>query len=87
MEEGHEGPTISHRHNLTYCHSGASGGPWIADFGLQSITGEANLLVGVASYRDKDKSRRYLGSSIFNDQFEDLVEEACKRPGNCANDG
>lgn len=65
---------------------GASGGPWIADFGVGALGEqgvESNHIVGIASYRDKDTSRKYLGSSILDDNFVELFEEACGREGNC----
>lgn len=62
---------------------GISGGPWISDFGTTNDHGEDNNVVGIASYRDEDLERRYLGSSVLDDTFLVMYNEACKVEGNC----
>lgn len=44
---------------------------------------EVNQIVGISSYRDSDLTRRYLGSSVMNVAFVDLMRTACAVQGNC----
>jgi V8-like Glu-specific endopeptidase len=62
---------------------GSSGGPWVQNFGAYSIgevpgiMGEPNRIVGVTSYAPLDTSQRYLGASIFNDNFNNMITRMC----------
>eukprot|EP01125_Pyxidicula_operculata_P010419 TRINITY_DN3427_c0_g1_i6.p1 TRINITY_DN3427_c0_g1~~TRINITY_DN3427_c0_g1_i6.p1 ORF type:complete len:370 (-),score=41.00 TRINITY_DN3427_c0_g1_i6:44-1153(-) len=56
---------------------GASGGPWISDFGVLSEGRRGNWLVGLSSYRDKDPARMYLGSPHLSNEFKELFDMVC----------
>jgi V8-like Glu-specific endopeptidase len=64
---------------------GSSGGPWVKDFGERS-TGQAdprfNLVVSVTSYQPGNVSLLFLGGSILNNSFVQIVDErhAAKPP-------
>lgn len=81
--------------NNTYIYGsamrgGASGGPWIQDFGVApagappGILGN-NLLVGVTSYGPTSTEPKYLGASNFDQRFLDVLSSACGTAiaGNC----
>lgn len=72
---------------FTHFTKGISGGPWISDFGGDRESAQSvNNVVGISSYRDEDLDRRYLGSSVLDDTFLAMYNEACKTPGNCDKD-
>jgi V8-like Glu-specific endopeptidase len=62
---------------------GSSGGPWVQNFGAYSIgevpgiMGEPNRIVGVTSYGSMDVSQHYLGASIFNANFDNMITRMC----------
>jgi hypothetical protein len=69
---------------------GASGGPWVQDFGIAptsnpAITGlGANYLVAVTSYGPTATEPKYLGASNLDARFLDVLNHACgSNPGNC----
>lgn len=69
---------------------GASGGPWIQNFGVSGQdepTGERyqrNYVVGVSSYEFVDPRILVLGSSILDDGLLDMYRQACANAeGNC----
>jgi V8-like Glu-specific endopeptidase len=68
---------------------GSSGGPWIRDFGVNGTgnpvpAAQRNLVVGVTSYGPIAIGPRYQGSSIFDNSFVQLRNQACaRRAGNC----
>ena len=73
---------------------GASGGPWIQNFGEPATGQEAaangavNQIVGISSFRVQDQAARLLGSSTPDDRYTELYGVACKqRPGNCPKTG
>jgi V8-like Glu-specific endopeptidase len=72
---------------------GSSGGPLIQNFGQRAIgqssaNGEANRVVGVISYGPVESYAKFEGSSILNQSFLAIFENACSRaPGNCLNRG
>jgi len=59
---------------------GASGGPWVEDFGLVA-SGQSvpfyNRIIGVTSYGPIDTTIEYLGSSILDGEFVNLLNYAC----------
>lgn len=70
---------------------GASGGPWVQDFGSNPVStgGKTwylgnNYLVSVTSYQPSDGLGGYLGGSDLNGSFLDLMSKICNaNPGNC----
>jgi V8-like Glu-specific endopeptidase len=67
---------------------GSSGGPWVQDFGqvADGQTGKriANRVIGVTSYGRTNPKRKVQGSSILDERFINLLNEACaSRPDNC----
>jgi V8-like Glu-specific endopeptidase len=68
---------------------GHSGGPWIQDFGVAAAgsppnTLGLNLLVGITSYGPTATEPKYLGASIFDNSFVNLLNTACNASaGNC----
>lgn len=69
---------------------GSSGGPWIENFGIQSVgqTGSIqsapNRVVGVTSYGFTAPDPKVQGSSILNQDFMTILNLACAhRAGNC----
>jgi hypothetical protein len=70
---------------------GASGGPWLKDFGVQPTDSAAhppvsgNQVVSVTSYRPTAEEPQYLGGSIHNQAFIDMLNTICARTaGNCS---
>jgi V8-like Glu-specific endopeptidase len=87
--------TFEYGGNNTYIYGsamkgGASGGPWIQDFGISpagapfGLLGN-NYLVGVTSYQPNDTSLMYLGASNLDSRFLSLLSSACgaATSGNC----
>lgn len=69
---------------------GASGGPWIQDYGVQPagappVAFGGNVLVGVTSYGPIATSPEYLGASDLDSRFQTLLNDACgaASSGNC----
>jgi V8-like Glu-specific endopeptidase len=69
---------------------GASGGPWIQDFGISPVGAPAgllgnNYLVGVTSYQPTNTALMYLGASNLDYRFINLLTAACgsATSGNC----
>ncbi len=69
---------------------GASGGPWIQDFGIPPVGAPAgllgnNYLVAVTSYQPVNTSLMYLGASNLDSRFLSLLTDACgaATSGNC----
>jgi V8-like Glu-specific endopeptidase len=68
---------------------GASGGPWIQDFGINPASNPTvalglNRLVGITSYGPTAPEPKYLGSSILDANFESVLMSACNsNAGNC----
>jgi V8-like Glu-specific endopeptidase len=69
---------------------GVSGGPWIQNFGPKSVgqiggpSPGRNRVVGVTSYGPIDGGYMYLGSSVLDDRFVNLLNLACEKAvGNC----
>jgi V8-like Glu-specific endopeptidase len=69
---------------------GASGGPWIQDYGVQPVGAPpvafgGNILVGVTSYGPIATSPEYLGASDLDSRFQSLLTSACgaASSGNC----
>ncbi len=69
---------------------GASGGPWIQDYGIQPagappVAFGGNILVGVTSYGPISTTPEYLGASNLDSRFVSLLNAACGPPssGNC----
>jgi V8-like Glu-specific endopeptidase len=59
---------------------GASGGPFIQNFGVAAVGGVSegeNKVVGVLSYVNRGPVQQYAGSSIFDERFRDIVLMAC----------
>jgi hypothetical protein len=81
--------------NNTYIYGtamkeGASGGPWIQDFGVQPVGAPpvafgGNLLIAVHAYGLSDTTLLYAGASDLNSEFVDLLNSACGAvdSGNC----
>jgi V8-like Glu-specific endopeptidase len=66
---------------------GASGGPWVQDFGepANGESGAANYVVGVTSYLPTNTAYEYLGSSTPDQQFATLFAAVCgHQAGNCS---
>lgn len=69
---------------------GASGGPWIQDFGVNPtsnpvVTLGLNYLVAVTSYGPVATSPAYLGASVLDSRFTSMLTSACAGAGNCTN--
>jgi V8-like Glu-specific endopeptidase len=68
---------------------GASGGPWIQDFGVAPAGGATgllgnNYLVAVTSYGPIAEEPKYLGASNLDNNFISVLNSACSAsPGNC----
>lgn len=68
---------------------GASGGPWVQDWGV-AATGQparelnGNVVVGITSYGPTALQPRYLGSSILNNEWVAIWNVACRQPRACA---
>jgi V8-like Glu-specific endopeptidase len=69
---------------------GSSGGSWIENFGVKAqgqqgaLFSSPNRVVGVTSYGYVDTDPKVQGSSILNDEFIKILNQACAhRPGNC----
>ena len=68
---------------------GASGGPWLRNFGIQPADSAhaavtRNQLVSVSSYGPVDTAPQYIGGSILNGQFTNMLNTICAhRAGNC----
>jgi len=69
---------------------GASGGPWLKDFGVSPVDSAAhpavsrNQVVSVTSYGPISESPQYLGASILDNRFISLLNTICRRQaGNC----
>jgi V8-like Glu-specific endopeptidase len=68
---------------------GASGGPWVQDFGVAGAgsppgTIGLNNLVAVTSYGPIATEPKYLGASILDSNFVNVLNSACgASPGNC----
>ena len=73
----------------TSMRGGASGGPWIQDFGVLPAGAPAvpfggNIVVGVSSYGPVATNIGYLGASQFDSVFVDLLTQLCAhKAGNC----
>jgi hypothetical protein len=87
--------TFEYGGNNTYIYGsamkgGASGGPWIQDFGIAPAGAPAgllgnNYLVAVTSYGPVNTSLMYLGASNLDGDFLNLLSAACgaASSGNC----
>lgn len=68
---------------------GASGGPWIQDFGVNPVSNPTvtlgiNHLVAVTSYGPTATEPKYLGASILDANFTSVLTSACNATaGNC----
>jgi V8-like Glu-specific endopeptidase len=68
---------------------GASGGPWVQDFGVNPVSNPTvplglNYLIAVTSYGPVATEPKYLGASNFDARFLDVLSNACaSNPGNC----
>ena len=66
---------------------GASGGPWIQNFGAAAtgqVGGATNQVVAVTSYVSTNAAQLYEGASIFTTTFQGMYQTACaQRAGNC----
>lgn len=80
--------------NNTYIYGsamrgGASGGPWIQDYGWAPVSNPPvslgnNYLAGVTSYGPIATEPAYLGASQFDSNFTNLLNSACgAATGNC----
>ncbi|WP_159711727.1 trypsin-like serine peptidase [Geminicoccus flavidas] len=69
----------------SYHEGGASGGPWVLDWGIPSSGQPANSLqiVGITSYQPGNRNQDYLGSSILNNEWVQIWNLACARAGAC----
>lgn len=79
--------TVFYGSDLT---QGASGGPWIQNFGKKAVgqpsagQDEMNRLVGITSYVFTATEPKVTASSILDSTFVDLLREGCARAeGNC----
>jgi V8-like Glu-specific endopeptidase len=70
----------------TFHEGGASGGPWVQDWGVSASGQPANRLeiVGITSYQPNDTSLNYLGSSVLNNEWVQIFNQACARAGACS---
>ncbi len=87
--------TFEYGGNNTYIYGsamrgGASGGPWIQDFGIAPAGAPAgllgnNYLVAVTSYGPISTTPQYLGASNLDSRFISLLTDACgaTSTGNC----
>jgi hypothetical protein len=87
--------TFEYGGNNTYIYGsamkgGASGGPWIQDFGVSPAGAPPgllanNYLIGVTSYGPVNTSLMYLGASNLDGDFLNLLSAACgpATTGNC----
>lgn len=67
---------------------GASGGPWVQDWGGAAVGQPGrelagNVLVGVTSYGPVDLGWRFLGSSILNAEWVAVWSRVCAEPRAC----
>jgi hypothetical protein len=65
---------------------GASGGPWIQDFGVNPAGAPKGLLAhnyvtAVTSYGPVSTTPMYLGASAFDSRFNSLLSGACSHAG------
>jgi V8-like Glu-specific endopeptidase len=65
---------------------GASGGPWIQDFGVNPAGAPTGLLAlnrveAVTSFQPTNTALMYLGASAFDDRFNSLLSQACSHAG------
>lgn len=65
---------------------GASGGPWIQDFGVNPAGAPSGLLgnnrvEAVTSYQPTNTALMYLGASAFDARFNSLLSQACSHAG------
>lgn len=68
---------------------GASGGPWVQDWGVAAAGQPArelggNIVVGITSYGPVATTPRYLGSSILNSEWIAIWNIACAQPAACS---
>jgi hypothetical protein len=70
----------------SYHEGGASGGPWVQDWGNNAAGQPANTLqiVGITSYGPTNPALNYLGSSILNAEWVQIWNIACGQPGACS---
>jgi V8-like Glu-specific endopeptidase len=70
----------------SFHEGGASGGPWVQDWGVTASGQPANSLqvVGITSYQPVDTSLNYLGSSVLNNEWIQIYNLACARAGACS---
>jgi len=70
----------------TFQEGGASGGPWVQDWGVTAGGQPANTLqiVGITSYQPRNRSLDYLGSSILNNEWVTIFNIACGQVGACS---
>lgn len=70
----------------SFHEGGASGGPWVQDWGVSAAGQPANSLqvVGITSYQPTNTSLNYLGSSILNNEWVQIFNLACARVGACS---
>jgi V8-like Glu-specific endopeptidase len=91
---GSKGPYGNNTNSVIYgadMRGGASGGPWIQNFGAVA-TGQTagtnkllNAVIGVTSYGPVATTSLFLGSSIPDNRFVQLINAACaRRAGNCS---
>lgn len=83
--------TFAYGGNNTYTYGsaargGASGGPWIQDFGVAPVSSPFvslgnNYLVAVTSYGPVSTTPKYLGASNLDSRFINLLNAACGGPG------
>jgi V8-like Glu-specific endopeptidase len=69
----------------TFHEGGASGGPWVQDWGITASGQPANTLqiVGITSYQPTNRALNYLGSSVLNGEWIQIFNLACNRAGAC----
>ena len=70
----------------SYMRGGASGGPWVQDWGETAVGQPANTLqlVGITSYGPVATNVFYLGSSILNAEWVQIWNRACQEAGACS---
>jgi hypothetical protein len=70
----------------SFHEGGASGGPWVQDWGVSASGQPANSLqlVGITSYQPTNTSLNYLGSSVLNNEWIQIYNLACARAGACS---
>jgi V8-like Glu-specific endopeptidase len=92
--QGTNAQTFSSGGSNTYIYGsamrgGASGGPWIQDFGVNPASNPAvtlglNYLIAVTSYGPIATEPKYLGASNLDARFLDVLNNSCaSNPGNC----